>query len=90
MAAIVGVPAIATLISPAVRARREPMWQTLGSLNAFPVNSVEKAIVDIPDGDRPRTLRRKAVFVWRRSVEEVVVYSRNCTDLSCPVTWDAG
>ncbi|WP_164102419.1 QcrA and Rieske domain-containing protein [Candidatus Laterigemmans baculatus] len=32
----------------------------------------------------------QSVYVWRRSAEEVVVFSRSCTDLGCPVTWDPG
>lgn len=89
-AAIVGIPAVATLLSPVIRYRRQERWQPVGAVEDFVVNSVEKVAVEIPDGDRPRSLRHKAVFVWRRSEEEIVVYSRNCTDLSCPVTWDAG
>lgn len=87
---VVGVPAIATLLSPAVRRRREEVWQPIGRVDDFVVNSVEKVQVDLDGVERPRTLRYKSVFVWRPSEEEIVVYSRNCTDLSCPVTWDEG
>lgn len=89
-AAIVGVPAVATLLSPVIRQRRQERWQPVGPVDAFVVNSVEKVAVDIPNAERPRSLRHKAVFVWRRSEDDIVVYSRNCTDLSCPVTWDEG
>lgn len=89
-AAVVGVPVIATLLSPVLHARRQAVWQSLGPTDQFAVNSVEKVVVDVPDAAQPRTLRSRSVFVWRPSEQEIVVYSRNCTDLSCPVTWDAG
>lgn len=89
-AVVVGLPAVASLLSPGIRYRRTELWRPLGPIDRFPVNSVEKALVDVNEDDRPRTLRYKSVFVWRRAADEVVVYSRNCTDLSCPVTWDAG
>jgi menaquinol-cytochrome c reductase iron-sulfur subunit len=41
----------------------------------------------IPHQDE--TLLRGA-FVWRRSVAELIVYSRSCTDLGCPLTFDQG
>jgi menaquinol-cytochrome c reductase iron-sulfur subunit len=47
-------------------------------------------VAPVPRGDWARSLGEKGVFVWRASEEEVVVFSRNCTDLSCPVTWDPG
>lgn len=43
-------------------------------------------------GDWARSLDEKGVYVWRKSEKEadVVVFSRNCTDLSCPVKFDEG
>jgi hypothetical protein len=38
----------------------------------------------------PRPLSRQGVYVWRPTDEEVVVFSRSCTDLGCPVIWDGG
>jgi menaquinol-cytochrome c reductase iron-sulfur subunit len=46
--------------------------------------------VEVPREDWAATLRERGVYVWRRSEQEVVVFARNCTDLSCPVTWDPG
>ena len=90
-AAVLAVPAVATLFSPVWRYRRAPLWQPVGGLDDFPVQAVEKAVVSVPPEEaRPRTLAAKGVFVWRPDEQEVVVFSRNCTDLSCPVTWDPG
>lgn len=91
---IVGVlatSAIANIISPIFERRRGEVWKPLGLLDDFPVGEVSKAIVELSDdATGSRSLQEKGVFVWRKSAEEVIVYSRNCTDLSCPVTWDEG
>lgn len=33
---------------------------------------------------------RPGVYVWRTDEENVIVFSRSCTDLGCPVTFDRG
>jgi menaquinol-cytochrome c reductase iron-sulfur subunit len=88
IAAIVGIPVVITLMSPAIRRRREEIWLPVGALDEFPMDTVHKAVVVIPWNQG--TMREKGVFVWRRPKEGVVVFSRSCTDLSCPVTWDPG
>jgi menaquinol-cytochrome c reductase iron-sulfur subunit len=88
-AAVVGVPALLTGLSPALRRPGEE-WQPVGRLDEFPVGGVAPAHVAIPRDDWVKALRVKLVYVWRPSEAEVVVYSRNCTDVSCPVVWDPG
>jgi menaquinol-cytochrome c reductase iron-sulfur subunit len=89
-AGIVGIPALLMAISPVLRRRTGEVWQPVGRLDDFPVDEVREAVVEVPRDDWSRSLRSKGVYVWRPTVGEAVVYSRNCTDLSCPVTWDAG
>ena len=55
------------------------------------------AAAGVLPSDNLRSLTRGAdealprgAFVWRRSVDELVVYSRSCTDLGCPLTFDRG
>ena len=60
------------------------------ALDDFPVGAMTRAEVDVPRPDSSRALREKGVYVWRVSGEAIVVFSRNCTDLSCPVTYDPG
>jgi menaquinol-cytochrome c reductase iron-sulfur subunit len=87
---ILAVPALITALSPATRRRPAQLWQPVGPLDAFAIDGVGKAVVEVPREDWAATLRERGVYVWRRSEQEVVVFARNCTDLSCPVTWDPG
>lgn len=88
-AAVVGIPVLATGLSPALGPIGEN-WQPVGPLAAFPPGAVTPAQVPVPRDDWTKGLRAKAVYVWRTGSEEAVVYSRNCTDASCPVVFDAG
>lgn len=92
-AAVGGVilaPVTVTTLSPLWQTRRTGTWVVVGSLADFAPGTVSQAIVEIPRDDWAASLRKRGVFVWRPSEEEVVVYSRSCTDLGCPVTWDPG
>lgn len=88
IALVIAVPLAITALSPVIRRRREEVWVPVGMLEEFPMDTVHKAVVEIPWNHGP--LREKGVFVWRRPEREMVVMSRSCTDLSCPVTWDPG
>ncbi len=90
VAGVVGVPVLSTAVSPAVEAPRQERWRPLGPLDEFPVGTVRQALVGTSDDEGAQSVRVRAVYVWRRAEDEVVVFSRNCTDLSCPVTWDPG
>jgi menaquinol-cytochrome c reductase iron-sulfur subunit len=90
IASIVGIPSLIAAFSPVIVGRARERWRSVGSVDQFDVASVRRGTVRIYEGDWPRTVREKGVYVWRRSADEFVVFSRNCTDLSCPVTWDAG
>lgn len=90
-AGIIGVPSLLTALAPVIDRRgREEAWQPLGPLAAFPVGEMRKAVIRVPRRDRMRSLREQAVYAWRPGAEETIVYSRSCTDLGCPVTWDPG
>jgi menaquinol-cytochrome c reductase iron-sulfur subunit len=89
-AAILGGPALVTLLSPMVRHRRVPLWQPIGPMDEFEVGQMHKRTIELPEMLRTRTVGTKGVFVWKEGEEQVIVFARNCTDLSCPVTWDPG
>lgn len=89
-AGVLAIPAAITALSPVTRRKRDGSWVPVGSLGEFPVGEMSKAVVPVPREDWAESLREKGVFVWRPSAEETVVFSRNCTDLSCPVNWDPG
>lgn len=89
-AGVIVVPAMVTTLAPLWETRREGTWVKVGALERFAPGSVSQALVEIPRDDWAMALRKRGVFVWRPSEKEVVVYSRSCTDLGCPVTWDPG
>lgn len=90
VAGVLGIPSLLAALSPVLQWRRTAAWQSVGRLDEFPVGAVRHAHVEVPRDDWSPTLREKGVYVWRPTADEIVVFSRNCTDLSCPVTWDPG
>ncbi|TVS10332.1 MAG: Rieske (2Fe-2S) protein [Planctomycetaceae bacterium] len=89
---VVGLPALIAGVFPALRRRRGESWRPVGQLSQFPVGQTQAAVIEHEQADEsePRPLARQGVYVWRPTDEEVVVFSRSCTDLGCPVIWDAG
>ncbi|MFN7138713.1 MAG: ubiquinol-cytochrome c reductase iron-sulfur subunit [Limisphaerales bacterium] len=88
--AVIAVPVIGTALSPVLRRETEARWQPIGRLDDFPPNQMTRGIVMVPRDDWAETLRSKSVYVLRESDQRIVVFSRNCTDLSCPIVWDEG
>jgi menaquinol-cytochrome c reductase iron-sulfur subunit len=88
---MVGIPSLIVAFAPVVRHRaRKSVWQSLGQIEDFPVGEMRKVILDVPRDDWGEAVREKAVYAWRPAEGEAVVYSRNCTDLGCPLTYDPG
>lgn len=87
---IVGIPALITAVSPAATAEEEEAWREVGRLEEFPVGDVKEAVVPILHRHWSDSPKEQGVYVWRPDAERIVVYSRACTDLSCPVNYDPG
>jgi menaquinol-cytochrome c reductase iron-sulfur subunit len=87
---IVGIPALLAGLSPIFRASQRSSWRPLGQIHEFPIGAVSDGELLGRRDTWPRTFSRAAVFVWRRSEPEIVVFSRSCTDLGCPLTYDRG
>lgn len=87
-ALFVAGPLIATAMSPVLQRRKGPAWRSLGDLAQFEPGAVQKAYVEVKREDWANLLQSKGVYVSRRPDGEVIVFSRNCTDLSCPIAWD--
>jgi menaquinol-cytochrome c reductase iron-sulfur subunit len=90
VAGVVGAPALLAGLSPALQPRRRQNWRRVGRLSDFPIGAVQEGEISRDGKAWPRPLRRQAVFVWRRSNADVVVFSRSCTDLGCPLDYDRG
>lgn len=90
IAALVGIPTLIYAISPGTNRRSEQRWGSLGPLADFVPGTISAAVVQLPKDDRVSSPVKPGVYVWRVDQEEVIVFSRSCTDLGCPVTFDPG
>lgn len=90
IALIVGVPALIFAFSPAGRKRRYPEWRDLGPLDQFPVGEMSEGVIRLDPESEALQAVPQGVYVWRVSPKEVIVFSRSCTDLGCPLTYDRG
>lgn len=88
--AVIALPALIAGIFPALRGRPGERWRPLGRLDQFPIGQTQAAVIEHVDEGKPRPLSRQGVYVWRPTADRVVVFSRSCTDLGCPVIWDGG
>lgn len=86
----VSISALLFGISPALSSRRKDVWRPVGRLDDFPVGDVFEGVIPRDAEAWPRSFRHQAVFVWRQSPDDPVVFSRSCTDLGCPLDYDRG
>jgi menaquinol-cytochrome c reductase iron-sulfur subunit len=89
MGAIIGIPAIGYLISPATKIQKSDSWIPLGPLENIPLEeptlfSFTRSVVN----GWETTVNSYGVYVWRKNEQEVKVFSNVCTHLSCRVKWD--
>ena len=104
VALVVGVPTLIYAISPSEDSDDVQQWATLGPVDTFKIGAVRVAVAKaLPDRTTDDLVSQQAanersanaallpsVYVWRTSDLEFVVFSRSCTDLGCPVTFDQG
>ncbi|MFP5384852.1 MAG: ubiquinol-cytochrome c reductase iron-sulfur subunit [Bacteriovoracia bacterium] len=88
---IIGVPALTNMIAPGLQRRPKHKWRSIGYFNSFTVGEITGATVNTRlDRELLYVSMKKKVFVWKKTENDVVVYSRSCTDLGCPVNFDKG
>jgi menaquinol-cytochrome c reductase iron-sulfur subunit len=88
IAAAVGIPAIAYLIDPALKADKADTWVPLGKLETFPVG--KPTLVSFTRSKVngwEKTVTSHGVFVLRKSDTDILVISNKCTHLGCQVNW---
>ena len=89
MGAIIGLPAIGYLLSPATKVQKQEAWIPLGLLDGFPIGvptlfSFTRSTIN----GWEKTVNSYGVFVVRFSADQVRVFSNICTHLSCRVNWN--
>jgi menaquinol-cytochrome c reductase iron-sulfur subunit len=88
MGAVVGIPLIGYLISPALKARKTEAWIPLGPLENYPPNTPTAfSFTRTTLNGWEKTVNSFGVYVLRKADGEVVVFSNVCTHLSCRVSW---
>lgn len=88
-AGAVGFPSLIAAFAPGWK-RSEEAWQSVGLLPQFPVGEVSQTATVQDSEAWPRPAAPRSVFVWRRSESDLVVFSRSCTDLGCPLEYERG
>lgn len=84
----VGVPAVAYVLSPALKTSASEAWIPLGPLDNYPVGVPTLfPFTRTKVNGWERTTNSYGVYVYRSSDTEVVAYSNVCTHLSCRVNW---
>jgi menaquinol-cytochrome c reductase iron-sulfur subunit len=95
---VVGVPTLLFAIAPGRDERRKPIWRDVLPIEEFPIGQITASVVQ-PAQTTPSssqfnktktTTVLSGIYVWRISDVEVVVFSRSCTDLGCPLNFDRG
>lgn len=89
VAAAVAIPSLFKVLSPIIDEEEADDWRPVGPVSGFRMG-ITKASVPVSQEVVPNDLNQKGLFVWRKSDSDFVVYSRACTDLGCPVTYDSG
>lgn len=88
MGAIVGLPVIGYLVSPAVKEKELDDWVSVGPLESYEIG-VPKSFnfTRTKVNGWEKTSNSYGVFVYRESATKLKVFSNICTHLSCRVTW---
>ena len=88
IAAVIGLPAIGYLLSPAISKQKTESWVSLGPLENYPIN--EPTLFSFTQARLngwEKTVNSFGVYVLRKNQDDVITYSNVCTHLSCRVTW---
>ena len=89
IAAIVGLPAIGYLISPALKKESSDEWVPLGLVDDLPEGEPKLfSFTRTKQVGWERTANSYGVYVVRKANGKLDVFSNVCTHLSCRVSWD--
>jgi len=87
-ALVVGIPTLMYAVTPTSRQPSGPLWRDLGPLDSFPIGAYRAAKIQHSLASQAAQAVLSGVYVWRINEQTLVVFSRSCTDLGCPVTFD--
>ncbi|MGB8214810.1 MAG: ubiquinol-cytochrome c reductase iron-sulfur subunit [Anaerolineales bacterium] len=88
--AVIGLPAIAYVIGPALQTTSSDAWIPLGKLESFQIGlPTLTTFTRSQVNGWEKTVDSYGVFVLRKSQTEVAAFSNVCTHLGCRVNWHA-
>ncbi|MBI3153462.1 MAG: ubiquinol-cytochrome c reductase iron-sulfur subunit [Chloroflexi bacterium] len=85
---VIGIPSVAYLLSPSLRAEEDADSIALGPLENYPIGVPTRFdFTRTKVNGWERTATNYGLFVFRKSESEVRVFSDICTHLACRVNW---
>ena len=85
---LIGIPSVAYLLSPSLRAEEDSDSIDLGPLENYPIGEPTRFdFTRTKVNGWERTATNYGLYVVRKSESEVRVFSDICTHLGCRVTW---
>jgi Rieske Fe-S protein len=88
MGALVGIPIIGYIISPALKSVEIDDWISLGLLDQYPIGTPKLfSFTRSKINGWEKTTNSFGVYVLRDENDKVQTFSNVCTHLSCRVTW---
>jgi menaquinol-cytochrome c reductase iron-sulfur subunit len=86
--AVIGLPAIAYLIDPALRTVKSDAWIPLGKVETFEVGTpVPVSFTRSQVNGWEKTVTSYGLYVIKKSDTNFLVLSSKCTHLGCTVSW---
>jgi Rieske Fe-S protein len=89
--AVIGIPAIAYLIDPALKESAKEGWVPIGKLEDMPVGSPTPfsfTIVQVNGWERTSTSHGGYVLRKSEDPNDLLILNSRCTHLGCTVNWD--
>ena len=88
MGAVVGLPAIGYILSPALKTTSADAWIPIGKLADYPVGAPTLfSFTRSKINGWEKSTNSYGVYILRKSETETSVFSNVCTHLSCRVIW---
>ena len=86
--AVIGLPAIAYLIDPALKTVKSDAWIPLGKIDTFDINKpTPVSFTRSQVNGWEKTVTSYGLYVIKKSDTNFLVLSSKCTHLGCTVNW---
>jgi len=88
MGAVIGIPAISYLLSPATKVQSKEAWIPAGPMENYPIGTPTLFSYTLSTiNGWEKTTNSFGAYIVRSNATDVKVFSNMCTHLSCRVNW---